>query len=241
MFYFIQHFNELKISLFYILFSFLTTFFTCYTHVLYLVNIISKPLICKIKSDFIFTNIFEVFNTYLTLSFYFSFFLNIPIIMYFLYIFLKSGLFKFEKIFFSKFIFIFNINLFLSVFLSYSFLFPLILYFLFNFDIVENSHFVILKMEPKLFDYIYSICNFFFLYGFFLFQIPTVFYILVNFFSFKANVFYKKRRLLIIFSLFTGCLFSSPDLLCLFVITFPLFIFFEFLIFLIILKGYYNK
>jgi len=238
MFYFIQHFNELKIKIIYILLSFLITFFTCYVHVLYLINILSKPLICKIKSDFIFTTIFEVFNTYLTLSFYLSFFLSIPVTMYFLYIFLKSGLFEFEKKIFLRFIFIFNTNLFLSIFLSYFIFFPLILYFLLNFDIVVNIQFVILKMEPKLFDYIYSVCNFFILYGFFLFQIPTIFFLFISFFGFKGDVFYKKRRLLIIFLLLIGCIFSSPDLLSLFLITLPLFIFFEFLIFLFILKNY---
>ena len=241
MFFLMQHFNELKIKFFYISFSFLTTFFICYTNILYLINLISKPLISKIKADFIFTSVFEVFNTYIMLSVYLSFFLSIPVIMYFTYIFLKSGLFEFEKKIFKKFIYIFNINLILSSFLSYFVFFPMFLYFLLNFDIIINLRFVILKMEPKLFDYIYIVCNFFILYGFFLFQIPTIFYLLVSFFGFKNNFFYKNRRFLIILSLFVGCFFSSPDLISLFLIVIPLFIFFEILIFLSILYSHYNN
>jgi sec-independent protein translocase protein TatC len=241
---FATHAKELRLKLYYVIFSFFSTFITSYLFTPQLINLLSIPFLKFVKSedsDFIFTNVFEVFNTYIMLAFYVSLFLNLPIIWYFLLSFIKPGLFVYEKLFlyyFSKTTIKFLI---LSFFFSYYVLFPCMLSFLLNLDVISNVDYVILKMQTKLYDYIIFICRFFFLYCFIIFQIPTLISIFVYFKQPKPSFFYAKRRFWILFSFVLGCLFSSPDVLSLFLVTVPLLFFFESIIFISILKTNYKK
>jgi sec-independent protein translocase protein TatC len=241
---FVTHAYELKLKLYYVLFSFLSTFITSYLLTPQIINLLSMPFIKFVKpedSDFIFTNVFEVFNTYVMLAFYVSLFLNLPVIWYFLLSFVKPGLFVHEKLllyYFSKTTLKFLI---VSFFFSYYILFPCILSFLLNLDVIINVDYVVLKMQTKLYDYIIFVCRFFLIYCFLIFQIPTLISIFVYSKQPKPLFFYTKRRFWILFSFILGCLFSSPDLLSLFLVTVPLLLFFESIIFTSILKSIYKN
>lgn len=241
---FITHAHELKLKLYYVIFSFFSTFITSYLFISQLINLLSIPFLKFVRleeSDFIFTNIFEVFNTYMLLSFYVSLFLNIPIFWYFFFSFIKPGLFTYEKLFLNYFSKTTIKFLFLSFFFSYYLIFPCILSFLLTLDIIVSIDYIVLKMQTRLYDYIVFICRFFFLYCFVVFQIPTLLSIFVYFQQPKPSFFYNKRRFWIIFSLIFGCLFSSPDLLSLFLISLPLLFFYESIIFISILKNRYKN
>ena len=243
MFNFLNHFNELILIIYYIILSFILTFSSSYFFAPQIIKILSTPFLKFVKTedyDFIFTNIFEVFNTYIMLAIYTSVLFTIPIVIYFVYLFIKSGLFKYEK---ETILFSFKIITYFvifSMFFTYYVVFPCLLSFLLNLDLITRSNFIILKMETKLFEYISFFYKLLFLYCFIIFQIPALFIIFVYLKQPKQLLFYKKRRVFIVLCLIIGCILSSPDLISLFLISFPLIFFFELITFIYILKSNYK-
>jgi sec-independent protein translocase protein TatC len=239
-----NHLSELVFILLYLCISFFLTFFVSYIFAPQLIKLLFVPLSRFIKTedyDFIFTNIFEVFSTYLTLAFYSSTILNLPLLFYFVYLFVKPGLFKFEKdliVFILKIIILFVLFSFLF---TYYLILPCMLSFLLNLDVVSNSDFINLKMETRLLDYVIFFCNLIFLYSFVIFQIPSLFIIFVYFKEPDLTFFYKKRKFFIISSFIIGCIFSSPDLVSLFVVSIPFIFFFECVVFVSVLKNKYKN
>ena len=126
------------------------------------------------------------------------------------------------------------------MFFTYYIVFPCLLFFLLNLDLIIKSNYIILKMETKLFEYISFFYKLLFLYCFIIFQIPALFIIFIYLKQPKQSFFYKKRRFSIVLCLVIGCIFSSPDLISLFLISFPLIIFFELITFIYILKNNYK-
>ena len=148
----VVHIKEFKLKLYYIILSFVVTFLISYLFAPQLINILSSPFLEFVKnkdSDFIFTNVFEVFNTCITLSFYSAIFFSVPIICYFFFSFLKSGLYNYEKIFLSYYFAIALKFLLMSFFFTYFFIFPYMLSFLLNLDLITNVDFIVLKMRSE--------------------------------------------------------------------------------------------
>lgn len=239
-----NHLNELFFIFSYAAFSFCSTFFVSYLFAPQLIKLLFLPLSKFIKTedyDFIFTNIFEVFSTYLTLAFYSSILLNLPLFLYFIYLFIKPGLFRFEKNFITLIFKCIIIFVFFSFLFTYYIILPCILYFLLNLDIIINSDFISLKMETKIFDYVIFFCKLIFLYSFVIFQIPSLFVLFIYLKEPNITFFYKKRKLFIVGSFILGCIFSSPDLISLFVVSIPFIFFFECIVFVSILKANYKN
>jgi len=238
------HFYELKLKTYYYFLSILISLCTSYFFAPNLINILSHPFLKFVKSDdpdFIFTSIFEVFATYYTLALYNSCFLNVPFGLYLILNFIKSGLYQYEKkmlFFFLKF---FICSVFLSCLFTYYVILPFLLFFLLTLDLITDTNFVFVKMETKIYDYIIFLCKSFFFYCFFIFQIPLLFYVYIYLKQPSSQYMIKKRKFLIFFSLIVGCLFSSPDLLSLFIISAPFLLFFEMFMFFLILKHNYNN
>ena len=238
------HFYELKLKAYYYFFSLFTTFITSYFFAPNLINILSYPFLRFVTgedSDFIFTSIFEVFATYYTLAFYSCCFFNIPLGLYLSLDFIRSGLFKHEKkilLFFFKF---FTCSVFFSSVFTYFIIFPFLLLFLLTLDLITNTNFVFIKMETKIYDYVIFLCKSLLFYCFIIFQIPLLFLVFTYFKQPTFLYIIDKRKFWIFFCLITSCLFSSPDLLSLFIIVIPLLLFFEMFIFLLVLKHNYKN
>ena len=240
---FTKHFNELILTLYYILISFTLTFLTSYVFTPQIVKILSIPFLKYIRTedfDFIFTNIFELFNVYIILSFYTSILFTVPIILYYLYLFIKPGLFIYEKNTISFLLKTIACFVCFSILFTYYAILPCILSFLLNLDLMTNNSFVVLKMEAKLLEYIIFLFKLLFIYCFIVFQIPTIFVIFIYLKQPKQLFFYKKRRISVVVSLLIGCIFSSPDLFSLFLISLPLIFLFEIIAFAYILKDNYQ-
>jgi len=116
-------------------------------------------------------------NTYVFFSFYVSFFFSIPIILYFSFSFVKSGLFFYER---QLFIYVFRIFirfLLISFFLSYFFFIPFVLFFLSGFSIMNNVDFIILKTNANLYFYLllHYISNSYSYLRLYIFKTTTIF------------------------------------------------------------------
>jgi sec-independent protein translocase protein TatC len=238
------HLHELKLKTYYLFFSFFITFIVSYLFAPNLINIVSYPFLTFVKDDefdFIFTNVFEVFNTYYTLAFYNCCFSNVPLGLYFMFTFIKPGLFRYEKEILFSFFKFFICSVVSSCLFIYYVIFPLLLFFLLSLDLITDTNFVFIKMETKIYDYVSFICKSLFFYCFVVFQIPLFFLV----FTYLKQPIYlyviDKRKFWIFFCLIIGCIFSSPDLLSLFIIAIPLLLFFEMLVFFLVLKYNYKN
>ena len=237
------HFYELKLKIYYFCYSLFSSFAISYFFAPNLINILSYPFLRFVTtddSDFIFTNVFEVFVTYYTLSLYLCCFFNVPLGLYFTFCFLKSGLFKYEKdlLLLSLKFFTYSI-LFSSVF-TYYITFPLLLFFLLTLDLITDTNFLFIKMETKIYEYITFLCKFFIFYCYFFFQIPILFFIFFYYKRPTSKYMINKRKFWILFCLVVGSLLSSPDLSSLVALSIPFLIFFEISVFLLILKYNYK-
>ena len=236
---FFIHIYELKLKLLYFCISVICTFITTYLCASKIITFITKPISFFIdthSSYLISTNVFEVFNTYINLSLYAILFFNIPICIYLLITFLTPGLFKYEKTLLYTVYSLFLANLIFSIFFSFYLILPNILSFFLSLDITSD-----VKIQPKLYDYTNVVCQFMFIYAFVVFQVPSIVYILIFVRGIHPSFLYKKRRLFLVFFLITGCIFSSPDITCLILISMPLLFFFELAVFLSIIKNKYNS
>lgn len=240
---FLIHLKELKLRSYYVFFCFFNTYLLCYFFAPQIINLILLPLSFSIDNsdlDFIFSNIFEVFNTYIFLSLYGVLFCCIPIMLYSTFGFLKSGLFLFEKRNLLTLINTIVRFLLISYFVSCFFLIPYTLSFFFELEIVQNASFVILKSNISIFSYSVFICKTLFLYSFIIFQIPTVISIFVFINQPTASFFFRFRKSWLVISLLFGSFFSSSDYLSFFFISATLFFFFEIFAIILILRYRYS-
>lgn len=238
----LTHYKELKTRFYYASFSYTSTFIFSCVFKSQLINILSKSFTLFVEDynfDFIVTNIFEVFNTYIILSLHVSSFFTIPILYYFLLSFLKPGLFSYEK---QLLIYTFK-TLIIYLITSFSFcyyvLIPCFLSFLLELTLTNKTDFIILKNNIVLYDFIMSTCELFFIYCYFVFQIPTIISICIFFKQFNPISFFKVRRLYLIFSFSFGSVFSSSEFLNFLFVSIMLFAFFEVFALLSVFKDRY--
>lgn len=236
------HFKELRCILCYLFFCLVNTFIFSYLFAFQQISILSKSFIFFVKDynfDFIVTNIFESFNSCVILCVHTSLFFFVPILFYFLFDFLKAGLFSYERKFLLHLLKIIVFHLILSVFTCYFILVPCFLSFFLEFCAINGTEFTILKNSIRLYDYIVSICKFFFIYSYLIFQIPT-FILTCMFLSYPSpKSLFKLRRFCLLISFLLGSIFSSSDLFSFFFISVSLAFFFEIFALSSVLKDKY--
>lgn len=238
----LTHFKELKLKMRYACLCFICTYGSVYCFMPQLVNIISTSYIFFVKGnnfDFVFANIFEVFDTYIIFSLHSTFFLSTPVIFYFSLHYAQPGFFLYEKKFLFQIFTLFLRLLFISCLLCHFFLIPFILFFLSELSVVNDMDFIILKTNMNFYSYVISISKFFFTYCYGIFQIPVLFSTFVFFKDPSCVFFFRLRRLWLSISFFFGCIFSSSDFISFVLTSFFLLLFFEVFVFLSVLKDRY--
>lgn len=243
---FYTHLNEIRYRILYISFSGLITFLCVYTHIELILYLWSLPFLNNKKivislnqSDFIYTNIYEAFSSYLFLSLIITFYLTIPLVIKTWFSFVKPGLLKYEK---QYVLFIINIFLLfgiLSLFFSFNILLPMFLKFFTSFENLAKTHLFTIKLEPKIFDYINNTVTLI-LWCTFIFEIPIILIVFIKQTVFNLTILQKSRRFFLIGFIILGALLSPPDILAQLVIAIPFCIFFEICVFFSYLKRLYE-
>jgi sec-independent protein translocase protein TatC len=191
------------------------------------------------ETDFIFTNIFEAFYSYIIISFIVAFYIMLPFCLYIILGFIQVGLFLYEKCFLNIFLIKIFILSLLAICFLYNIFLPLTFKFFLNFEELIKTTFFTLKLEQKIIDYVYFTLSIYLLVilGF---QFPLVIYYLLKY-EFISFLFLKENRRFFIISFFVvGCLLSPPDLYTLLILTIPLAICFETIFFSFQIKESYN-
>ena len=153
-FQFKKHFLELKFKLFYSFLTIIITTISCYFKIYPILYIFSKYLLYNINSSkFFFSNIVQIFFTYLEISFYISITISFPfLLLNFLQYFIVS-LYRFEIIFCLKTIFFSFTCFFFSIFFTYFLIFPNFLTFFLNFE--SSNQFFPVFFEAKFDEYFF--------------------------------------------------------------------------------------
>lgn len=150
--------KELKYLLYYILISITLTTTVIYAYNYEILYIISKPLILQNNTtenfDFIFTNIFEAFKTYILLSLFMSLIFNIPFIIWNIISFLIKGLYKTEAKQIYTILKLFTLFIIINNWIFYTVLYPIIINFLLQYENLNNFLPLNINMQLKLDEYL---------------------------------------------------------------------------------------
>lgn len=233
-------FIELKWRLLYILINYFINIFIILLYCEEFLYFFIKPSLFFLSSNFIFTELSEVFWVFYKLGIFGSFFCTIPFFLLQVLLLLIPGFYQKEVYLLKKTIF--NIFCLILIF-SYNFyiyFFPSFCKFFINFEQKGYLNLINIFYEGRLQEYLDLILN--------LFLCCIIFFCIVYFFfnwclniKIKSlfNILQKRSYIYLIF-LFLNCFLISYDFFTLCFIMFLLIFFFEIIVFFILLKYCYR-
>ena len=233
--FFIKHLN---LRLVYSLLSFAIALLCCYCYSDPLLYLFIKPFLLEIYSNrFIFTNLIEIFFTYIKFSCLTALIIALPILIFQLWLFFIPGLFRWERRKLTLALLISVSFLCMGYGISYKIILPSISNFFLNFD--SNNLYFPLHFEAKIYDYL------FFLLAIMLniivcFQMPPLIIVLSLFEIIDCKFLMRKRKIFYFILLFLATLLSSPELLNQLAMLSMLIILYEFSILCLYFLKYIN-
>ena len=204
-----NYFFEIQNRILYIvlLFSVIFGLNYCYKEALFyfLVKPIFFSINNKTSSYFIYTNITEIFLTYLKISAFTSVYLTLPYLLFQVWKFFLPGMYPSEQAFLNFILSSFTFVWAISSLFSYLILLPYIWFFFSGFDFSSNIYSIPFFFEAKLDEYILFIANVFFSTCFFfqIFFFQFFFSLQTHFIEFKSR---QKNQTLSLFAYFYFCL-----------------------------------
>ena len=241
---FIYYLNEIKYRIFYCFFSFLINSFVWFFFIKELLFIIVKPLVSINRNNnfsyFIFTDMLDIFLTYIKIILVLGFVTVFPLILIQLWFFLVAGLYNYEKMFLLKFLIFFFFFLGVIYFFLYTFLIPLIWLFFINLELTNDNSLFGIYYEAHISDYVTFLFDIFYIF-FCLIQIPVFIIFLLYFNVVEVYFFMVYRKYLIIIFFILGGILSPPDVFSQIIISFFILFIYEIIIFLSLLVLNYKK
>jgi len=139
---------------------------------------------------------------------------------------------KYKKLFYlSGFCF------FLFFFVTFVWIVPNVWHFLYKLS-TTSTNLLIIKLQPKIFDYIMLTVRIFFISSI-CSQVPVLVICLLE--SKGVKTFIKNRRFFMVFSLFTAAFFTPPDIWCQIVACLPIYFIIELTIFYALIIQVYKR
>lgn len=173
------------------------------------------------------TELSSQFMTHLQISFYFGSFISSPYIVYQLFGFIKPALFESEKKYFVLILFAIYILFSIGLIMNYFIIFPISLRFLGTYQLNEavantvslnsyTSSFLLLSLAMGL-----------------VFEFPAISFILGKMGIIDANTLKHYRKYAFVIILIVSALITPPDVFSLILMTIPLYVLYEFSIFIL--------
>lgn len=222
----IEHFLELKLRLIYVLILFFTSFAFAYFYVEEIYQLLLNPLLNQWQAQdrsMIYTNLTEVFFSYIKLSYYVALFITIPFFVCQLYIFIAPGLYKKEKKQILPFLVLSPILFLLGAVFVYFVIFPLAWQFFLGFESFGN---IPVKLEAKVSEYLSITINMIIAFGI-AFQMPILIILLVKVGVISPEALVKKRKFAIIFIFILAAVLTPPDAISQVGLAIPMLILYE--------------
>jgi len=236
------HLYELKYNFFILLITFLYLFIISYYFSNQLIYLLIDILIKKdMLKYFIFTNITEIFITNITISIFISTFITFQLSLLLFWIFLSSGLYKYENFKIIKLFLIFFLLNFLIINIILIKIIPNIWYFFLNINF-SNHYLFNIYFEPKINNY-FNFLFISFIYLFIIFIYFFIFYYIIFNNIFKIKTIINLRKFFYLKFILISSVISPPDFinqLIIFIIFISLFEIYIFLYFYLN-RYFFNK
>ena len=222
------HFNELKIRLIYSIIIFLFCFLVAYSFseeiYRFLLLPLTKQWVSKDK-HMIYTNLAEIFFSYLKLAYYTALLITIPFFICQIYIFIAPGLYKREKKAILPFLILSPILFLLGAVFVYYIIFPLAWKFFLSF---EQQHLgeMSMKLEAKVSEYLTLAVNMILAFGI-AFQMPILLTLLAKVGIVTAEGLKQKRRFAVVLIFIIAAILTPPDAISQIGLAIPMLILYE--------------
>lgn len=228
----LEHLREIKRRLFYYVVFLLFTFGICYLNSESLYRFLSQPILIKHNVEFIYTSIAEGFFTYMKLSFIAAFALSTPFLLLQIYLFMRPGLYKAERIATIAIFLSFCIMFLIGCAVLYYGILPNAIDFLLKY---QNSSIMPFKFYAKISEYVQTIITFMLAFGI-SFQMPLVIILFNRIGLMPAEALRNFRRMAIVLIFIISAIITPPDVLSQIILSAILMIFYE--ITILLCKNY---
>ena len=230
-----NHLIEIKKRLIYFIGFFLSLFLLSYFFIDIIFSFIANPIIdaLEFKDDkrFIYTNLTEVFITYIKLSLISAFIFSFPFFIYQIWAFIAPGLLEKEKKIIFPFLFLIPLMFILGFVFVYYFIIPIAWNFFIGFDTSTLNQNFTIELEPKINEYLSLTLKLAFAFGI-AFQLPTAIFLLTILGLTSPTDLQKKRRFVIVIIFLCSALITPPDIISQIGLAIPIIFLYEFSIFI---------
>ena len=158
----------------------------------------------------IFTNLTEVFFTYVKVAFFAAAFVTCPVFLGQIYRFVAPGLYKHEKMAFLPFLVASPILFFIGGALVYFAILPLAWDFFIQFEAPGGVDTLAIQLEPKVNEYLSLTMKLIFAFGL-CFQLPVIMTLLARVGIASSEGMAKKRKYAIVATFVVAALLTPPD------------------------------
>lgn len=227
---FFSHFREFKNRLLICIIAFIIFVAISYIYAKNIYDILMMPLQDVIGHDssrkFIYTNLTEVFFTYLKLSLFAGFILSVPVFVSQIYFFISPGLYDSEKKFLIPFLVMSPVLFILGGLFVYYFIFPLAWQFFISFEVYGNESVLPIMLEAKVSEYLSLVIAMIIAFGL-AFQIPVILILMVKFRFIDIKWLQQKRKISVVIIFILAAILTPPDVISQIALAIPMLLLYE--------------
>ena len=211
----LEHLMELRRRLLWSAAAFIVAFIGCYRYSDIIYGFLAKPLVDILEHQsgtprrLIFTQLYEVFFTYLKVAFFGGAFIAFPVISTQIWLFVAPGLYRSEKRAFLPFLIATPVLFVAGAALAYYVVFPLAWSFFISFETGATSG-VPIQLEAKVSEYLDLVMNLIFACGI-AFELPVALTLLAKVGIISSAGLKKYRRYAYVLLCVVAALLAPPD------------------------------
>jgi sec-independent protein translocase protein TatC len=214
----LDHLIELRQRLIYSVGALIVAFLICFYFAEDLFNFLVDPLARLLLERgleegyrrLIFTDLTEVFFTYIKVAFFFGAFITCPIFLTQLWLFVAPGLYKHEKTAFAPFLVASPILFLTGAALVYYAIFPLAWQFFLSFETQGAAGSLPIQLEAKVNEYLGLVMKLIFAFGL-CFQLPVLMTLMARVGLATSEGMKRKRKYAIVGVFVVAAVFTPPD------------------------------
>ncbi|MFD2207480.1 twin-arginine translocase subunit TatC [Kiloniella antarctica] len=230
----LEHLIELRKRLLWSVLTLLFAFLASFAFAEYLFEFLAAPLaevmrenaVSDRETRLIFTDLTEVFFTYVKVAFFFGAFISCPIFLSQIWLFVAPGLYKNEKSAFAPFLIASPILFFIGGALVYYVIFPMAAEFFLGFQVQGSESTIAIELEAKVNEYFSLMMKLIFAFGI-CFQLPVLMTLLAKVGMATSKGMAEKRKYAIVGVFIVAAIFTPPDPLSQLALAIPIVLLYE--------------
>ncbi|MCZ4282627.1 twin-arginine translocase subunit TatC [Kiloniella laminariae] len=230
----LEHLIELRKRMLWSVVTLLVAFLICFAFAEQLFEYLAAPLadvmrenaVSERQQRLIFTDLTEVFFTYVKVAFFFGAFISCPIFLTQIWLFVAPGLYNNEKSAFAPFLIASPILFFIGGALVYFVIFPMAAQFFLGFQVQGTESTIAIELEAKVNEYFSLMMKLIFAFGI-CFQLPVLMTLLARVGLASAKGMAEKRKYAIVGVFIVAAIFTPPDPLSQLALAIPIVLLYE--------------